>query len=106
MLRIRSLLDSPAAELEFTQQRAPTERRLSRFRSIAVVLAWSASYVAATLFLSSAWYLRHARATGAEQSHADFLVTVQIPTWWWAVLVGPPAVLVAWWLVRYGRRGA
>ena len=79
---------------------------MSRLGSIVVVLACSATYVAAVLFLSGALYLLHARATRPEQSHADFLVTVQIPTWWWAVLVGPPAVLMAWWLVRYGRRGA
>lgn len=79
---------------------------MSRFGSVVVVLASSATYVAAVLFLSGAWYLPHLRTARAEQSHADFLVTVPIPTWWWAVLIGPPAVLFAWWLVRHGRRGA
>ena len=89
-----------------TQQRAPTERPMSRVGSFVVVLVSSATYLAAVLFLSGAWYLRRARATRAEHSHTDFLVTMQIPTWWWAVVVGPAAVLVAWWLVRYARRGA
>ena len=78
---------------------------MSRFGSFVVVLASSATYVAAVVLLSGAWYMRHARAIRADQSHADFLVSAQISAWWWVVLVGPPAVLMAGWLVRYGRRG-
>ena len=79
---------------------------MSRLGSFVAVLAGSAVYIAAVLFLSVTWFLRRAHATRAAQPPDDFLITVQMSPWWWAVLLLPPLVVVAWWVIRTMRRGA
>jgi hypothetical protein len=79
---------------------------MSRFRSLAAVLAASATYVVAVLLISGIVLLRRTKDARAAQPQGDLLYGFLIPTWWWTLLILPPLALVGWWLLRHGRRDA
>jgi ABC-type dipeptide/oligopeptide/nickel transport system permease component len=64
--------------------------------SALLVIALSVLYVVLFVVGSAAALWHRTRIKARQQG--EFMETFSIPMWWWALLVGPPLLLVGFWI--------